>query len=324
MNNISSVGVIVITYNGENYILKQLKSIKDQSLVPSCVLVFDDCSTDNTLDIVKNFIKEYELQNWKIIHREENVGWRKNAYMALMECNTDIVFWSDQDDVWCENKIEVLLDVIEKQNCLVAYSCWEYINSDGERMNLRAGSHSGNLIVVNPFMKKTHIPPLLGCSACFKRVVISKLPLIMPCEYDSPDWVLYLLGVTLGKVVYVDKPLFFRRLHESNVTSSAKKFRRSWTFSYSQKLEKNAILVGQYNMLNKILGALGSINVDTSFITAERDYLYYRTRFLNFHDNGINYLISSMKQNNFFDFIYTLYSDITFVIINVYRKIFFS
>ena len=321
MNNIRSVGVIVIAYNGEDYILKQLKSIKDQSLTPNCVLIFDDCSMDNTVPIIKNFIKEYELQNWKIFPRKDNVGWRKNAYIALTECNTDIIFWSDQDDVWFENKIEEMFKIMMNNDCLAVYSSWQYIDSSDKILDIRTGTDTGKIFAVNPFLRREHIPPLLGCSACFRKELIGKLPLIVPCIYDSPDVILCLLGITLGKILYMDLPLFQRRIHENNVTLTHVK--RSWKFSYLRKMKDNILLNYQYDMLNKFINEIQKLHesFDIAYASAEKKYLWYRLNFLRKHNNIMKYLFFSIKQNCLSDFFYAVYSDIVFIIVDIFKKL---
>ena len=52
------ISVVMTTYNGEKYIKEQLTSLKNQTRVPDEVLIFDDCSTDNTVTIVRNFLIE--------------------------------------------------------------------------------------------------------------------------------------------------------------------------------------------------------------------------------------------------------------------------
>lgn len=95
-----SISVAIITFNGENYILDQLESIKFQTLSPEKVIIFDDFSSDSTVKIVTRYINDNNLHNWQLFTRTTNVGWRQNIFDALMKSNTDIVFWSDQDDVW--------------------------------------------------------------------------------------------------------------------------------------------------------------------------------------------------------------------------------
>ena len=316
----NSVGVIVISYNGEKYIYQQLASIQNQTLAPDYVLIFDDCSTDNTVPIIKSFIKEYELQNWRIFLREENVGWRKNAYLALMECNTDIIFWSDQDDVWFENKIEEMLKIMRGKNCLAAYSSWQYINSSNEILDIRTGTNTKKIFPVNPFLRKSHIPPLLGCSACFRKELITKLPLIVPCIYDSPDVILCLLGITLGKILYIDLPLFQRRIHENNVTLTHMK--RNWKFSYLRKQKDNILLNYQYDMLNKFINEIQKLHesFDIAYASAEKKYLWYRLNFLRKHNNIMKYLFFSIKQNRLSDFFYTLYNDIVFIVVDILKR----
>lgn len=143
MNKIKTIGVIVITYNGERYISQQLESIRKQTIKPDRVLIFDDCSLDRTAAIVSDFILKYDLCNWELFQNSQNVGWGENGFRALLRCDTDIIFWSDQDDVWRRDKIETFVLQMEKQVYLAMYSGWSYIDSDGYRINHFAGKGTG-------------------------------------------------------------------------------------------------------------------------------------------------------------------------------------
>ena len=318
--NINSVGVILITYNGEKYIYQQLASIKKQSISPDYVLIIDDCSTDNTCKVIDCFLNEQNVPTWNFIKRDKNVGWRINAYEALISCKTDVVFWSDQDDVWFENKIEEMFKVMKNSDCLAVYSSWEYIDSSGKTLELRTGANSGKILAVNPFLLKKHIPPLLGCSACFRRELICKLSLIIPCVYDSPDVILCLLVITLGKILYVDRPLFKRRMHGNNVTLT--NLKRSWKFSYTCKQEGNLLLAYQYDMFDKFITEVKKLTEqsDISFASAEKNYIWYRLNFLKHHNHIMKYLFFSMKQNCLSDFCYVLYSDVIFIVVDIIKK----
>lgn len=65
MENLSSV-VVMATYNGERYIYEQLESIKEQTIQPNRVLIFDDGSTDNTVSIINEFIDSNDLSWWSL------------------------------------------------------------------------------------------------------------------------------------------------------------------------------------------------------------------------------------------------------------------
>ena len=93
------------TYNGEKYVIEQLESIKNQSLKPDEVIISDDCSTDNTRSLISEYIKKHNLTNWSLIENHVNKGYKKNFIDSLKFVNGDIVFLSDQDDVWDKEKI---------------------------------------------------------------------------------------------------------------------------------------------------------------------------------------------------------------------------
>lgn len=105
--------VAMCTYNGEKYISKQLKSILNQTLQPDEVIICDDCSTDTTEKIIKNIISETSLIV-KFIKNKKNLGSSKNFEKAISLCTGDIIFLSDQDDVWLPNKIKTITETFNK------------------------------------------------------------------------------------------------------------------------------------------------------------------------------------------------------------------
>ena len=311
---LSSVGVAIITFNGECYIHDQLESIRCQSLPPNRVIIFDDCSSDKTVELVTKFITRNHLYNWQLFERDTNVGWRKNIFDALMRCSTDIIFWSDQDDVWDKNKIKTLTALMNDRNCMAAYSSWGYINSSGTDLKFFSGNNTERIVQLNNYSKKLDIPPLLGCSACFNRKLISPLSRVIPCEFDSSDWILYLLAIILGNVTYLDKPLFKRRVHDKNLTTSLSGMKRNWNFNYGSYKKSLEILKLQLETIEKITKVtLGTSDISNSFIENERNYLNCRINFVEERKKFVEYLYFSYKQNLFADFVCTLIKDILFV-----------
>ena len=64
--SLNDVSVVIATYNGEKYIVKQLESIRNQTIKTDEVIIVDDRSNDNTFKIVKEYIEQYALQNWQV------------------------------------------------------------------------------------------------------------------------------------------------------------------------------------------------------------------------------------------------------------------
>lgn len=109
-----SISVIISTYNGENFIEEQLKSIYIQTVQPDEVIIRDDGSSDKTVDICEDFIKRNSCKNWKLIKNEVNIGWAENFIEGFRQSECDIIFPCDQDDIWIKNKIESMSKMMEE------------------------------------------------------------------------------------------------------------------------------------------------------------------------------------------------------------------
>ena len=109
--------VLMATYNGEKFIEKQLDSIKNQVLAPDYVIIRDDGSTDGTVQFVKDYIATNDLVGWNIIKNQKNLGWRLNFRQLLIDSqntDADVIFLSDQDDVWNLGKNKRQLEILAK------------------------------------------------------------------------------------------------------------------------------------------------------------------------------------------------------------------
>ena len=111
-----TISVCMCTYNGENFIKEQLESIFNQMRQPDEVIICDDDSADSTVKIISEFIREKELQSkWKLYVNETNKGYPGNFFYAMSLCTGDVVFLSDQDDVWKRDKLKIMGDVLEHE-----------------------------------------------------------------------------------------------------------------------------------------------------------------------------------------------------------------
>jgi glycosyltransferase involved in cell wall biosynthesis len=108
------VSVCVATYNGSKYIKEQLDSILIQLTENDEIIVSDDCSTDNTLEI----IREYQDERIKIIINNGLKGHTYNFENAIKNASGDYIFFSDQDDVWLPGKVEKLLSLLENYSAV--------------------------------------------------------------------------------------------------------------------------------------------------------------------------------------------------------------
>ena len=103
------LSVALCTYNGAQFIRAQIESILRQTLPVDEIVVCDDGSTDNTLQIIESFCQETPTKI-RIYRNETNLGVCANFQKAVNLCNGDIIFLSDQDDVWYSHKTKTIVD----------------------------------------------------------------------------------------------------------------------------------------------------------------------------------------------------------------------
>ncbi|MFT8424820.1 MAG: glycosyltransferase [Liquorilactobacillus sp.] len=107
------ISIVISTYNGEKFILDQLDSLKNQTVLADEVIIVDDCSTDKTVELVNNYIARYQLTSWNIYVNEKNLGWRKNFMDSIWKSSGDLIFTCDQDDIWRQDKLSIMKRIME-------------------------------------------------------------------------------------------------------------------------------------------------------------------------------------------------------------------
>ncbi|MBQ9764497.1 MAG: glycosyltransferase family 2 protein [Phascolarctobacterium sp.] len=205
------ISVCIATYNGEKYIREQIESILKNITSSDEVIVSDDGSTDKTLKI----LEEYCLKNNNIkILNGPKLGVVRNFENAIENASGDIIFLSDQDDIWMENKVSFIKEVFEKSDCWLVVHDATLIDKRGKEIDTSFFSlrNSGSGLVKN-FYKNSYI----GCCMAFKKELVG---LVCPFPEKIPmhDWWIGIVSDLYSKTVFVNNKLIGYRRHGSNVT----------------------------------------------------------------------------------------------------------
>lgn len=205
------ISIAMATYNGAAFLREQLDSFAVQSRLPHEVIVTDDCSTDATVLIVEDFARKAPFE--VILSRNPtNLGYSRNFENAVRKASGDIIFISDQDDVWFPNKIATVAELFEGKNAPLVVVNDQILALDGI-------SPSGVTIFENS--RKFGFPDstlIAGCCTAISkslRAILVPFPESMP--YDS--WV-GKMGDFLGSKTLVEEPLQIYRRHGGNTTNS--------------------------------------------------------------------------------------------------------
>lgn len=109
------ISVAICTYNGEKFIREQIDSILNQSVKADEIIICDDGSTDKTQQILAEYQNKFP-EVFKIYINEANLKSVKNFEKSISLCTGDIIFLSDQDDIWENNKVEVFTEYLNKNH----------------------------------------------------------------------------------------------------------------------------------------------------------------------------------------------------------------
>ena len=218
MLNDKLVSVVLMTYNGEKYLKEQLDSILLQTYSNLEIIIVDDSSSDQSLDIANEIAAKDKRVR---IHRNSiNLGIERNFLKALSYVKGDLVCFSDQDDYWYGKKIEVLVAAIEEdENHMLAFSDLEVCDS--------------SLNIIEPsFWKSQHIKPRSGyprelaflkniapcCSMMCRGKVVNLIAGIKGSSpfYHAADHIVFVVSAGLGRVVSCNERLMKYRQHDSN------------------------------------------------------------------------------------------------------------
>jgi glycosyltransferase involved in cell wall biosynthesis len=124
------LSIAMATYNGAQFLEQQLQSFADQSLPPDELVVCDDRSVDRTMEIVHQF-RERAGFNVVALQNEHQLGVAQNFAKAIELCTGDVIFLSDQDDVWAVDKLERHKDIYrEHENVGLVFNNASLVDAD--------------------------------------------------------------------------------------------------------------------------------------------------------------------------------------------------
>jgi len=213
MTKLLSVSVAMTTFNGEKYVSEQIRSILAQLEPKDELIIADDGSTDNTLQILEQFATEEHRVN---LLRSNGIGIIKNYEKAISACTNDLIFLSDQDDVWTPDKVRVIKAYFEREeNLTLIMSDLTVVNQALETVN---ESYMKMRNCSTGILKNIVKNGYVGCALAF-RSQLKEFVLPFPEGVPMHDQWLGILAEMFGKTKMVEEQLVLYRRYEDNVTS---------------------------------------------------------------------------------------------------------
>lgn len=213
------VKVLLSAYNGEEYITQQIDSILGQTYTNIELYVRDDGSKDATLKVLEPYEKSGQIQ----LERGRNIGFVGSFFWLIEHAGeADYYAFSDQDDVWFPNKIEMALERLadtDESKPVLYFSNYDFY--DGE-LNFKA--HGNGKKPKMCFRNSMVDCVSLGFNSVFNKKAHDLTVEKQPQKFTGHDWWMYMLCSGLGEVIYDERPTVKYRRHGSNVSDGGDSF----------------------------------------------------------------------------------------------------
>lgn len=221
-NDKSKISIALCTYNGEKFLPAQLESFLAQTRQPDELVVCDDCSADASAEIVEAFARRAAFPV-RLHRNERNLRSTKNFEKAISLCTGDLIFLSDQDDVWLPEKLaRTELEFDKDRETAMVFSNAEIVDEnlhstgddlwsftfDEEKRDLARGGKFFDVLLSQNVVTGATMAFRAGCRQDFT-----------PIPDDIPNLIhdgwISLIAANIGKVALIDEPLVKYRQHQA-------------------------------------------------------------------------------------------------------------
>lgn len=217
---VDGVSVVLCTYNGSAFVREQLESILAQTLPPLEVVVSDDGSTDDTLDVVRS-VAAATSTPIRVSRNETTLGFSENFLQACQRARGRWIAFSDQDDRWAPEKLQRSLDALRAHDAVLAAHPVRLVDESGVPLPAGRRRRRRGTRVVPP----AHADPWgnhFGFTMLLERSLLERIPSsergpddFTPGAPLSHDRWVHFLASTFGRTVLLDEPLADYRQHRS-------------------------------------------------------------------------------------------------------------
>ncbi|MBC8386093.1 MAG: glycosyltransferase family 2 protein [Candidatus Cloacimonetes bacterium] len=305
--------IALCSYNGEKFIREQLESILNQTHPVDEIIICDDGSQDSTISILRDFENKYKSVI-KVHQNRINLGFIKNFEKAISIASGEIIFLSDQDDIWKKDKIEKTLKVFDKNpDCYYVFSDAERIDEKGNKLEKSFWEEleftpQKRLMFFKGFQKEILLKNNVVNGA--STAIRSKFKqLLFPFSQLFPHdhWIALIFSFLDNKGgIPFDEPLISYRIHRKQALGFDRRTALQRKFSYLKNLKQNHknVFIKQIEKLSEILFRIessGNVPADnTEYLRELIFYLKTRNKMYDVKRKERMKLILDLAQNGYY------------------------
>jgi glycosyltransferase involved in cell wall biosynthesis len=230
------LSVCMATYNGARFVVRQLDTVLKQLGPDDEVIVVDDGSKDNTVQIIR---ESYD-DRVQVYVNEKNLGVIHSFEKAISLAKGDILFLCDQDDVWVDNKVETVLKAFKEDGAILVVHDAYVVDGNLETINPSWNNFNHNNInqgIIGNILKNAYT----GAFMAFKKELKEDI-LPFPASIEMHDqWIALVCMLEKKKITFIDKPLVKYVRHGGNVTGMK---RRSLSEQFKGRMRTLSAITG--------------------------------------------------------------------------------
>ena len=244
------IDILMATYNGEKYLVEQLDSIINQTYYNWNLLIRDDNSTDKTLEIIQNYHKKDK--RIKILKDNKgNLGIVRNFEELLKSSESEFIMFSDQDDIWVKNKLDMYLKMIEKIKNKGFMIHSDAILFDKNKSNILKDTFISKK-AINKGLENVFFNYFVQGATILISKEIKNFILPFPKEVYLHDRYIHLISELFFERIFVNKALIYYRQHGDNQIGAKNTVRELLSKRYFDERDRQLIKV-IYNKYGSLL-----------------------------------------------------------------------
>ena len=244
------IDILMATYNGEKYLVEQLDSIINQTYHNWNLLIRDDNSTDKTLEIIQNYHKKDK--RIKILKDNKgNLGIVRNFEELLKSSESEFIMFSDQDDIWVENKLDMYLKMIEKIKNKGFMIHSDAILFDKNKSNILKDTFISKK-AINRGLENVFFNYFVQGATILISKEIKNFILPFPKEVYLHDRYIHLISELFFERIFINKALIYYRQHGDNQIGAKNTIRELLSKRYFDERDRRLIKV-IYNKYGSLL-----------------------------------------------------------------------
>ncbi|WP_374140815.1 glycosyltransferase family 2 protein [Leptotrichia hongkongensis] len=244
------IDILMATYNGEKYLVEQLDSIINQTYRNWNLLIRDDNSTDKTLEIIQNYHKKDK--RIKILKDNKgNLGIVQNFEELLKSSESEFIMFSDQDDIWVKNKLDMYLKMIEKIKNKGFMIHSDAILFDKNKSNILKDTFISKK-AINRGLENVFFNYFVQGATILISKEIKNFILPFPKEVYLHDRYIHLISELFFERIFINKALIYYRQHGDNQIGAKNTIRELLSKRYFDERDRQLIKI-IYNKYGSLL-----------------------------------------------------------------------